>query len=116
MNWRVAAEHRDIEKEATMGKPYHTKRHAALLPVPADAAKKWMTCLGCNVPMFTDRCNRFCMKCQRRNEASPVSVCRQHGYRTDLRPDGSNRKYSLRSDVIHDGEAIEVLAGMGRKA
>jgi len=38
----------------------------------ADRLKKWMTCLGCGKPMWTDRCHRICKKCRRRNDATPM--------------------------------------------
>lgn len=55
----------------------------AILPT-ADTLKKWLTCLGCGKPMYTDRCHRICKKCRRRNEATPsrssYSISLPHGY------------------------------------
>ncbi len=33
--------------------------------------KKWLPCLGCGRPMWTDRCHRICRKCRRRRAAAP---------------------------------------------
>ena len=33
--------------------------------------KKWLSCLGCGRPLWTDRCHRICRKCRRRHDASP---------------------------------------------
>ncbi len=35
--------------------------------------RKHLPCLGCGEPMWTDRCHRFCRKCQRRNNSSPMA-------------------------------------------
>jgi|TARA_B100002003_G_C13977261_1_gene472704 hypothetical protein len=38
----------------------------------SDEQKKWLRCLRCNKQMWTDRCHRICVKCQRRNNAQHV--------------------------------------------
>lgn len=38
-----------------------------------DKVKKRVPCLGCGTPMWTDRCHRICKKCQRRNNATPMT-------------------------------------------
>jgi len=38
----------------------------------ANLEKKWLHCLRCHKPMWTNRCQRICIPCTRRNEnASP---------------------------------------------
>jgi hypothetical protein len=53
------------------------------LTAVADKMKKWLTCLGCGKPMWTDRCHRICKKCRRRNDATPLrtahSLCLPQG-------------------------------------
>ena len=38
-----------------------------------DKIKRRVPCLGCGDPMWTDRCHRICKKCQRRNNALPMT-------------------------------------------
>ena len=40
---------------------------------PPSKAKKHLPCLGCGEAMWTDRGHRICRKCQRRNNASPMT-------------------------------------------
>jgi hypothetical protein len=34
----------------------------------ANRAKKWLSCLKCGRPIYTDRCHRVCPKCHQKND------------------------------------------------
>jgi hypothetical protein len=36
-----------------------------------DHVRKWLPCLACGRPMWTDRCHRICKKCRRRHNRAP---------------------------------------------